>query len=471
MKNKFNSQNFLYLILLFTVITISIFLDNEVLHPESSSFICNYLREQPLKNLIFDPLSNDWGLYQGREFSYLIDFFDVKFIALCAKMHCAHFFSISYFICCIGVICIQQYYGCQLFRNLSKIQIFACSMIFVTLPNILTGVSFFRSSKALTSLFICIICYMALLLFKRGTIHSITNNRRIITVIIICEILLVVSDKQGVFFVAVFGIIMAMFLLFGFLLPPMSRANGRSLLALAIGSAGVIFISVLYNGLICPAIIHACNGYFPDFSYQKSQAADLKGIINGLETFFRFVGVMGGSLGIWSGFAVILGIIIMLLYPVIKKSSGFKSRLFSQQVYFSAVYILLISATAVMFILMVQRHSYLATLPELQCSNYSMPLNIILIFFLSLALNYLQMNRSNKFKNTVTLLLLLLSMINLMSLQHYSNLQHNGHLKFNYLRTPYIKYQINAESDRKNYHLLLPDEARVIQVLSKHQKQ
>lgn len=469
MKNKFDSQNFLYLAILCIATITPIFLDIEILHPESRAFIYNYSRDLPLMNLIFDPLNNDWGLYQGREFSYLIDYLDVKYMALWAKWRSAHFYSLSYFICCMTIICVQQYYGNRLFRNLTKIEIFSASMIFVTLPNILTGAIFFRSSKPLCSLFICVICYLSLLLFKRGTIPSIKQNRTTIAAIIFFEILLVSSDKQGVFFVSVFGIITAIFLMLSFLLPKMSSSNSRSLATITIGSAAVIFLSVLYNGLICPVIIHACNGYYPDFNYQKGQAINFAAVINGLEVFFRFTGVIVGSMGIWSGFAVIFGIFFMLGYPLRKSIVRRKSRMFCQQLYFILTYILLIPAAAVMFIIMVQRHLSIAAMPELQSSSYTMPLLVILVFFLTLALDRLQINRSGKFKNAASVLLLALAFINLMPLQHFLMLQRKGHLKYYYTRTPDIKNIINSGSNPKDYLLLLPDDIRVIQSLSKGQ--
>ena len=41
---------------------------------EARAFILNYLADRPLAAILFDPSLNDWGAYQARELSYLVDY-------------------------------------------------------------------------------------------------------------------------------------------------------------------------------------------------------------------------------------------------------------------------------------------------------------------------------------------------------------------------------------------------------------
>ena len=55
------------------------------LHWESSAFLLNYIADRPLPAIIFDPLKNDWGLYQCRELSYFFDYLDAQIIYMILK--------------------------------------------------------------------------------------------------------------------------------------------------------------------------------------------------------------------------------------------------------------------------------------------------------------------------------------------------------------------------------------------------
>ena len=48
---------------------------------EARAFILNYLADRPLAMILFDPSLNDWGAYQARELSYLIDYVDAHVLA------------------------------------------------------------------------------------------------------------------------------------------------------------------------------------------------------------------------------------------------------------------------------------------------------------------------------------------------------------------------------------------------------
>ena len=468
MKNKFDTTNLIFVFILAALFLSSLLWNTEVLHMESASFLYNYTGDRPLLNIIFDPLNNDWGLYQGRELSYFIDYLDANFIALCAKWRMAHFYSLSFFTISILIILIQQYYGNLLFRNLSKIEIFAGTCLLMSLPVFMLNSSFFRSAKPLCSLFLCLISYLTLLLYYRGVVFKKLKNNLLIWIILAVELLMTISDKQGVFFVAAFGMIFAIFLLFSFVLPKLSIANNRSLFFLALGTAGVLFLSVLYNGLICPQIIHALNGYYPDFDFQKPQAVSLSVIFSGLDVFLSFTGTLLSRSGLWGGIAVLALIILTLGIPLYKSPRNLTKRWYVQRFYILSAFVLLFSAISVMFILMTSRLPALADFPELISSSYIMPTMIVLLFFIMLSLNCWKRGKNKTHTKAIAALFFVLSFVNIMTIPHYIDLIHKGHMKFCYMRTPAVLSIINSD-DKKIKQALLPSEVLLIKRLCKDQ--
>ena len=468
MKNKFNTTNLILILILAVLFLSSLLWNTEVLHMESASFIYNYTGDRPLLNMIFDPLNNDWGLYQGRELSYFIDCLDANFIALCAKWRMAHFYSLSFFVISILIIVIQQYYGNLLLRNLSKIEIFVGTCLLMSLPAFMLNSSFFRSAKPLCSLFLCLISYLTLLLYYRGIVLKKRKNNLLIWIILAIELLMVLSDKQGVFFAASLGMIFAIFMVFSFILPKLSIANNRSLFFLALGTAGVLLVSVLYNGLICPQIIHALNGYYPNFDFQKPQAVNPGVIFSGITVFLSFIGTLLSRSGLLGGIAVIAAILLILGIPLYKYSGNLTKRWYAQRFYILSAFILLFSATAVMFILMTSRLPALADFPELICSSYIMPAMIVLLFFIMLSLNCWNRGKNKPYGKAIAVLFLILSFVNIMTIPHYIDLMHKGHMKFCYMRTPAVLKIINSD-DKKIKQALLPAEVLLIKRLCKKQ--
>ena len=472
MKNRLNRTDIFFICLLFAFyLSVLLFVSLKVLHLESATFIYNYLASRPLSNIIFDPLRNDWGFYQARELSYFIDYLDANFIAVCAEYRVGHFYTLSFSLIILLIIVIGQYFGNLLFRNMSKLEIFAGTCLLISTPDFLLNTSFFRSAKPLCTLFICLICYLTLLLYYRGMVFSKQNNKLIIATIAIIELFMILSDRQGVFFVAALSVITAVFLMFSFRLPELSPANRYSLFKLASVSASVLVFAALYNGLICPWIIFALNGYFPSFSFQNLQPVNINSALDGIMAFFRYVGVILGIGGVWGGIIVIAAIFILLLLPLRKHVGDWSMRSNQQQVYFLCAFILLIAMMVAMFVLMTARHSSLASLPELVSGTYSMPTLALVVFFVMLALNCLQRRKSKVVKNLITALIFLITLVNLILLPHYLNMQRQGHLKRNYEITPQILKNINAEADKdEDLRLLLPTEIMLIKRLRREQQ-
>jgi hypothetical protein len=290
------------------------------------------------------------------------------------------------------------------------------------------------------------------------------NSRLIIAGIICAEVLMSLSDKQGVFFTAAFGMIFSIYVMGGFILPELSLRNRRSMFILAVSSAGVVLFSVIYNGFICPEMIYALNGYYPDFGYQKSQPVTFSVVYNGIKVFLRYISIFG-NIGILGGILVFCLITGMFAVPLIKLRAKLSSRRFREQFYFIVTFLLFFSAAAVMFTMMVARHPALGILPELRTSTYIMPTSVILLFFVMLALDKLRLNKVKKI--AVKVLLFSLLVINIMTIPRCIELNLKGDLRYYYPRTQHILNIINSNPGDNDFVLLVPGEIKLIKCLRK----
>src|SRR5204862_7833046 len=83
----------------------SIFWKGGVIENETVSFLIQYTDPRPLAQKIFDPRANDFGMYQARELSYLIDYVDAAFhVFLLRHFNVACFIPLSALISSLLII-------------------------------------------------------------------------------------------------------------------------------------------------------------------------------------------------------------------------------------------------------------------------------------------------------------------------------------------------------------------------------
>ena len=117
-------------------------------HVETVGYIPHYLNlaGKPLGAIIFDPVSTDLGNYQARELSYLVDLWDVRFLAWSAKLGAVHFYSFSQWFLMVLTVLVQQYGTRKLFPQLPGYFATLFSLAFVLLPCVSANM-YFRSAK------------------------------------------------------------------------------------------------------------------------------------------------------------------------------------------------------------------------------------------------------------------------------------------------------------------------------------
>ena len=229
-----------------------------MLHPEAESFLPHYLEpSRSPASLVLDPAANDFGMYQARELSYLIDWLDCRFMAFCAKHGTPHFLSLSHFVFALaGAVLL---WGLAVRLGLSRAAGAVLALLFLSTPMVLLGGDYFRSAKSGATL-----ALLASVFLYAGLAHPARSGRGLFVARLTgfgCAVLLCgLFDRQGVFF----GLIAC--ILQGLRVLARPTRQEFAILATLAGAAGLL---VANNRLIAPALIDWTNGYRPTRDFQN----------------------------------------------------------------------------------------------------------------------------------------------------------------------------------------------------------
>ena len=275
-------------------------------HVETVGYIPHYLilAGKPLGAIIFDPVSTDLGNYQARELSYLVDLWDVRFLAWSAKLGAVHFYSFSQWFLMVLTVLVQQYGTRKLFPQLPGYFATLFSLAFVLLPCVSANM-YFRSAKHGTAFLFTIIVYLTIYLFRKTCIK---NAPGAFAGLAAALVLAPLFDRQALFFVSLYtvgtGLLLSVQKKFSLPVQPLTAA----------GIAGICacLFAALYNLFIAPALIQYWNGYTPSFAMQNMPPAfQPETILNGAEFLFANLGYL---LNRGNGFAALsVGIIFAIL--------------------------------------------------------------------------------------------------------------------------------------------------------------
>ena len=275
-------------------------------HVETVGYIPHYLNlaGKPLGAIIFDPVSTDLGNYQARELSYLVDLWDVRFLAWSAKLGAVHFYSFSQWFLMVLTVLVQQYGTRKLFPQLPGYFATLFSLAFVLLPCVSANM-YFRSAKHGTAFLFTLIVYLTIYLFRKTCIK---NAPGAFAGLAAALVLAPFFDRQALFFVSLYTVGTGLHL---------SAQKKFSLPVQPLAGAGIAGIcaclfAALYNLFIAPALIQYWNGYTPSFAMQNMPLAfQSETILNGAEFLFANLGYL---LNRGNGFAALsVGIIFAIL--------------------------------------------------------------------------------------------------------------------------------------------------------------
>jgi hypothetical protein len=308
------------------------------LHPEIQIYMPAYLSDKPLMNIIYDSKTLDENNYQARELSYLFDYFDNHFIALCTHFGFPHFLSITYYVFAFLIaLGIFRFSLDDLHLNIT---ISLCLVVlFWTSTTVFTSGLLFRSAKIGVTL--CL-TYGYILLYR-----LIQNKEKInlwsMLKLFCIAMAMMLFDRQG-FYLAL------MALAFIILWSIFRQENKKSLAFPLLIS---IFVDLLYNYIIAPRLTHSLNGYWPNFGYQSIDFSDfflrpgyyLVGSVSLFIDTWRFI---FGNIPAFIAVCIPIALLIYLIF-------------FKRDPILALIVLVMIALTMGMIVLMVIRHPPLIT--------------------------------------------------------------------------------------------------------------
>ena len=243
--------------LFFTIVSV-IVIKGGYVNPELYDRIPHLLSGKSVAARVFDPGAMDYNLYQARELSYLVDQIDVAVIFEMIQRGVPNMISIMHYL--LGTIAVLILYAfCRRDLELGFRTSVLMTILTWSAPCMMFGGSYTRSAKigaAATLVAVLVVTYRLLRKLRSGERPAFSE----LSLLGGLTLLMTLWDRQG-FFTAIS--------LFVFLTIIGVLTSESGIWRLVIAVLAAISASMVYNLYLGPWMIHALNGYWPDFSYQR----------------------------------------------------------------------------------------------------------------------------------------------------------------------------------------------------------
>ena len=260
-----------------------------LLETEATQFIPHYLDGRPLLQKIFDPRTNDFGAYQARELSYLLDWVDAHAFDALLSRGAVVFVPLSAVLSSVLAVVV---FGVGARRVLQRADPIAAALVLLLYLSgftfLVTVGLYYRSGKAWA-----VPVLLALMFTLVHAARDAVRGRRAFPVVLGLALVAGLLDRQGFFFVLVALLVMGLWSL-------RQRAARPVAAALALAAA----LAEVYNRWLAPAIVLRVNGYAPRFKYQDiSPWAPVRKPVRlreAIEVMSDSASLVLGSLPVWS---------------------------------------------------------------------------------------------------------------------------------------------------------------------------
>jgi hypothetical protein len=401
------------------------------LHPEIEGRLPYYVAGGSLWSKLYDSDFLDGGMYQARELSYLFDYIDCRFIALCVALGHPHFLSLTFYVCLTLI-------GLMLWRcgveelKLERWIVLCVLMMLWTTPAVFLGGTFFRTAKIGVALAVVVLYgrIFRILRAARGNPgHGL--SARLWLGCFGWAWAATLFDRQGVFMVG----LAVFFLAFWFL-----GYREKTTLKLMGAFAAALALSVIYNYVIAPLLTLSINDYWPDFKYQHLPWSDLLDkpffyLGEGASLYIDTVRFFLGNIPAWGAVVVVAGLGFGALVPAPARQEGKAPVPGALGLFMSQTVLIWIMLT-----LMVLRHGGLRW-PDVRRVYYFLPAVSMFAMTLLLALALLATARRLP-KWCLALLLGGALLGNIIALARHDAILRNGSLKAEFQSTPALLHAL-----------------------------
>jgi len=350
-----------------------------IIDSEAMEFVLNYLQNRPFFAQIFDPQINDWGAYQARELSYVFDLIDARIFAALLDHQVLLFVPLSGVL---GLIAVSAVYFWGARRVLGLNGVMASMLLSLFLSCIVVQAStpiLYRSSKIVLSIALLafLFCTCSLL---RGGRRSLTSLKCI--ALFFLGLLMALSDRQGFFY-----LISATFVVLVIWLIEKLRgiATERGYLRIVFANSAAIASAIFYNRMLAPQLIHALNGYWPNFSYQQLPWSKLLDPALPAKTWHLFQ----QQVSFFFGNAPFLVLASIIIITAIGNAWKWRSAISGNRLTLLAVSGVSIIAIIGLLATMIARHPAVYSIRDHSFWYYTLTVHVVILFGVSAWLSFL----------------------------------------------------------------------------------
>jgi len=221
---------------------------------ETLSFVLRrYWSDRSFLQIVFDP--RGWDFYQARELSYAIDFLDAQWVRLLLSRDVVFLLPPSSVLASLAVVLIGACLAPRALPRLGRATRWLVLLVFLSNFVFLSTMGWlYRATKP----FVAPLLLGLLLLVVAEHRQPRLGPRAGFAAVFGTALAMSLLDRQGLFYVLALAGCLAL-----------AWIRTRRGLSLALGAFAAAAVWAAYNYVLGPWIIHALNGYWPEFRFQR----------------------------------------------------------------------------------------------------------------------------------------------------------------------------------------------------------
>jgi len=373
------------------VLAPSLFWAGGVIEEEALGFLRNYWGPRTVIQRVFDPRGYDY--YQGRELSYAVDFLDAQWIRFVLGRGWMYFVPPSALVASLAVVLAWGVGLRRAFPALDRATSWCLLLVYLSNFAVLSTMGLlYRSAKPLVPPLL-----LAVLLFLIRELREPRAGPRASFAWVYGPCLAMsLLDRQGLFYTACLTAVLAV-----------AWARTRRGAVLVAAAAASVATWAIYNYLAGPWIIHAANGYWPEFRFQRfrpQRLLDARPWIEGASLLRDWTSVLLGSLPLWLP-AAGAGALALLHFRWRKRPMG-RGDLVT-----GGLLLVAVGAQVAMVAVMAQRHEPVTWIDH-RAWYYPLPYQALVILGLAWGLERATLARAGTLPRVVPAVLALVALSN-----------------------------------------------------------
>ena len=232
----------------------ALFWGGRVVFDETLSFILRrYWSDRSFLQIVFDP--RGWDFYQARELSYAVDFLDGQWVRLLLSRDVVFLVPPSSVLASLAVVLIGACLAPRALPRLGRATRWLVLLVFLSNFVFLSTMGWlYRATKPLVAPLLLGLLLLAVAEHRQPRLGPRAGFAAVFGTALAMSLL----DRQGLFYVLALAGCLAL-----------AWIRTRRGLSLALGAFAAAAVWAAYNYVLGPWIIHALNGYWPEFRFQR----------------------------------------------------------------------------------------------------------------------------------------------------------------------------------------------------------